>query len=84
MSEQRRRLILVSNRGPVTFNADGSVQRGTGGLVTALSGLAWSAASLVAGVVYAFVPWRLAQLPHVQFQWAAFLALLLLFPDCVQ
>ena len=40
MSEQRRRLILVSNRGPVTFNADGSVQRGTGGLVTALSGLA--------------------------------------------
>ncbi|MDQ2980199.1 MAG: hypothetical protein M3R62_13360, partial [Acidobacteriota bacterium] len=33
----------------------------------------------VAGVVYAFVPWRLAQLPHVQFQWGAFLALLLLF-----
>src|SRR5665213_4089322 len=40
MSEQRRRLILVSNRGPVTFNADGSVERGSGGLVTALSGLA--------------------------------------------
>ena len=34
------RLVLVSNRGPVTFAADGSVQRGTGGLVTALSGLA--------------------------------------------
>ena len=40
MSAQRRRLVLVSNRGPVTFGADGSVQRGTGGLVTALSGLA--------------------------------------------
>ncbi|MDQ2979867.1 MAG: hypothetical protein M3R62_11655, partial [Acidobacteriota bacterium] len=55
----------------------------------ALSGLAaWALArevtgdplsALVAGVVYAFVPWRLAQLPHVQFQWGAFLALLLLF-----
>ena len=32
--------MLVSNRGPVTYAADGSVQRGTGGLVTALSGLA--------------------------------------------
>jgi len=38
-----------------------------------------STASLLAGVVYAFVPWRLAQLPHVQFQWGPFLALLLLF-----
>ncbi len=38
-----------------------------------------SAASLLAGIVYAFVPWRLAQLPHVQFQWGPFLALLLLF-----
>jgi hypothetical protein len=37
------------------------------------------AAALVAGVVYAFVPWRLAQLPHIQFQWGAFLALCLLF-----
>jgi trehalose 6-phosphate synthase len=33
-------LVLVSNRGPVTFQDDGSVQRGTGGLVTALTGLA--------------------------------------------
>jgi trehalose 6-phosphate synthase len=33
-------LVLVSNRGPVTFHADGQVQRGTGGLVTALTGLA--------------------------------------------
>lgn len=33
-------LILVSNRGPVTFQDDGSVKRGTGGLVTALTGLA--------------------------------------------
>ncbi len=35
-----RRLVLVSNRGPVTFQADGSIQRGGGGLVTALTGLA--------------------------------------------
>jgi trehalose 6-phosphate synthase len=40
MSQEQRRLVLVSNRGPVTFEADGSVQRGGGGLVTALSGLA--------------------------------------------
>jgi trehalose 6-phosphate synthase len=33
-------LVLVSNRGPVTFQPDGSVKRGTGGLVTALIGLA--------------------------------------------
>src|SRR3954465_5882322 len=39
MSEQPP-LVLVSNRGPVTFQEDGSVKRGTGGLVTALTGLA--------------------------------------------
>ena len=33
-------LVLVSNRGPVTFDEQGNVQRGTGGLVTALTGLA--------------------------------------------
>jgi trehalose 6-phosphate synthase len=33
-------LVLVSNRGPVTFEEDGSIRRGTGGLVTALIGLA--------------------------------------------
>jgi trehalose 6-phosphate synthase len=33
-------LILVSNRGPVTFEPGGEVKRGTGGLVTALTGLA--------------------------------------------
>ena len=33
-------LILVSNRGPVTFGPDGEVKRGGGGLVTALTGLA--------------------------------------------
>jgi trehalose 6-phosphate synthase len=33
-------LVLVSNRGPVTYQEDGSVTRGTGGLVTALTGLA--------------------------------------------
>src|ERR1700736_3466763 len=33
-------LVLVSNRGPVTFGPDGEVSRGTGGLVTALIGLA--------------------------------------------
>ena len=27
MDKDRRRLILVSNRGPVTFNEDGSVKR---------------------------------------------------------
>jgi trehalose 6-phosphate synthase len=39
MSEKRP-LVLVSNRGPVTFGPDGEVRRGTGGLVTALTGLA--------------------------------------------
>ncbi|ADB54309.1 alpha,alpha-trehalose-phosphate synthase (UDP-forming) [Conexibacter woesei] len=33
-------LVLVSNRGPVTFQEDGEVKRGGGGLVTALTGLA--------------------------------------------
>ncbi len=37
---ERRPLVLVSNRGPVTYQDDGSVKRGTGGLVTALTGLA--------------------------------------------
>src|SRR5829696_8038945 len=40
MSERDAPLVLVSNRGPVTFQDDGSVKRGTGGLVTALTGLA--------------------------------------------
>jgi trehalose 6-phosphate synthase len=35
-----RPLVLVSNRGPVTFEPGGAVRRGTGGLVTALIGLA--------------------------------------------
>src|SRR5580698_8416584 len=35
-----RPLVLVSNRGPVTFEPGGGVRRGTGGLVTALIGLA--------------------------------------------
>src|SRR5437763_1234231 len=35
-----RSLVLVSNRGPVTFGPDGEIRRGTGGLVTALIGLA--------------------------------------------
>src|SRR5205085_9611924 len=35
-----RPLVLVSNRGPVTFGPDGEIRRGTGGLVTALIGLA--------------------------------------------
>jgi trehalose 6-phosphate synthase len=33
-------LLLVSNRGPVTFEEAGNMRRGTGGLVTALTGLA--------------------------------------------
>jgi trehalose 6-phosphate synthase len=40
MTDRDRPLVLVSNRGPVTFQEDGSVKRGTGGLVTALTGLA--------------------------------------------
>src|SRR3712207_9378280 len=36
----RAPLVLVSNRGPVSFQDDGSVKRGSGGLVTALTGLA--------------------------------------------
>jgi trehalose 6-phosphate synthase len=39
MSSQSQ-LVLVSNRGPVTFQPGGEVKRGTGGLVTALIGLA--------------------------------------------
>lgn len=35
-----RPLVLVSNRGPVTFHAGGEMRRGSGGLVTALTGLA--------------------------------------------
>ena len=34
-----RKLIVVSNRGPVTYADDGTAKRGAGGLVTALSGL---------------------------------------------
>jgi trehalose 6-phosphate synthase len=40
MTDGDRPLVLVSNRGPVTYQEDGSVKRGTGGLVTALTGLA--------------------------------------------
>lgn len=36
-------------------------------------------ASVLAGFVFAFVPWRMSQIPHLQFQWAGFLALSLLF-----
>jgi trehalose 6-phosphate synthase len=52
-------LLLVSNRGPVTFEDDGSMVRGTGGLVTALTGLAahreatWIASTLTDGDVAA-------------------------------
>jgi trehalose 6-phosphate synthase len=55
MSDSRGPLVLVSNRGPVTFQDDGSVKRGTGGLVTALTGLAshrdavWIASALTEG-----------------------------------
>ena len=40
MPDRDRPLVLLSNRGPVTFEDDGAVKRGTGGLVTALTGLA--------------------------------------------
>ncbi len=39
-ADTTRPLVLVSNRGPVTFQDDGEMKRGTGGLVTALTGLA--------------------------------------------
>ncbi len=51
------RLVLVSNRGPVTYQDDGTVRRGTGGLVTALTGLAshrdatWIASTMTDGDV---------------------------------
>jgi len=47
-------LVLVSNRGPVTFQPNGEIRRGTGGLVTALIGLAshreitWIASAMTA------------------------------------
>jgi trehalose 6-phosphate synthase len=53
----RAPLVLVSNRGPVTYQEDGSVKRGTGGLVTALTGLAshrdaiWIASAMTDGDV---------------------------------
>ncbi len=40
MNEKAVPLVLVSNRGPVTFDARGETQRGSGGVVTALTGLA--------------------------------------------
>src|ERR1700754_4469867 len=55
MPDRDRPLVLVSNRGPVTFEEDGSVKRGTGGLVTALTGLAshrdavWIASTMADG-----------------------------------
>ncbi|HZP16298.1 MAG TPA: trehalose-6-phosphate synthase, partial [Nocardioides sp.] len=48
-------IVLVSNRGPVTFDEDGEAHRGTGGLVTALIGLAshrevtWIASAMTDG-----------------------------------
>jgi trehalose 6-phosphate synthase len=54
-SPQQRPLVLVSNRGPVTFDEQGGYKRGTGGLVTALTGLAshrdavWIASTLSEG-----------------------------------
>ena len=53
----RAPLVLVSNRGPVTYDEHGSVKRGTGGLVTALTGLAshrdaiWIASAMTDGDV---------------------------------
>ena len=55
MPDRNHPLVLVSNRGPVTYQDDGSVKRGTGGLVTALTGLAahrdavWIASALSDG-----------------------------------
>jgi trehalose 6-phosphate synthase len=57
MSTADKPLILVSNRGPVTFTVDGTTKRGTGGLATALMGLAsyrdltWVASAMSEGDV---------------------------------
>ncbi len=54
---ERGQLVLVSNRGPVSFEDDGEIRRGTGGLVTALTGLAsyrdvvWVASAMTQGDV---------------------------------
>jgi trehalose 6-phosphate synthase len=51
----RRKLIVVSNRGPVSFGRDGSVHRGSGGLATALRSLltsedvTWIASAITEG-----------------------------------
>jgi trehalose 6-phosphate synthase len=56
-ARSQRPLVLVSNRGPVTFDVDGSFTRGSGGLVTALTGLAthrdavWIASAMTEGDV---------------------------------
>ncbi|HVF80226.1 MAG TPA: trehalose-6-phosphate synthase [Solirubrobacteraceae bacterium] len=56
-ADAQRPLVLVSNRGPVTFDVDGSFTRGTGGLVAALTGLAthrdavWIASAMSEGDV---------------------------------
>ena len=56
-SRPQRPLVLVSNRGPVTFDDEGGYTRGTGGLVTALPGLAthrdavWIASAMTDGDV---------------------------------
>src|SRR5690349_7708676 len=55
----RAPLVLVSNRGPVTYQDDGSVKRGTGGLATALIVLAshrdavWIASAMTDGDIEA-------------------------------
>ncbi len=36
-------------------------------------------AAVAAGMVYAFLPWRIEQIPHLQHQWGGFLCLILLF-----
>src|SRR3954466_15959842 len=55
MPDPNHPLVLVSNRGPVTFDEDGSMSRGAGGVVTALTGLAsyrdatWIASAMTSG-----------------------------------
>ena len=54
---EKTALVLVSNRGPATFDAAGEARRGGGGLVTALTGLVhhrdavWVASTLTEGDV---------------------------------
>lgn len=67
--DARRTLVIASNRGPVTFerNEDGEIdfERGTGGLVTALTGLARQidASWIACAKTEADIAWKEGEIP---------------------